>query len=453
MKVAPLRPAASAQWVALILVAAMAGVLARLAWIEERLGETPRKSGWRAQARLEPPLSGVAWLHDEQLYYLSTAVNQFQGRGFFPDYNRIRDGLFVPPPLQSFLILSVFRIAGRVVAPYSLLALQALAAGFMVFVIAETVRRLSTPGAGLVAAVLAALHPDLVLWSGYLLTESNYLVGLSILVLALVIWAERPSTAAAFGAALVLGLLNLERANALGLGPLLAFFAVRRLGFRRGWVTALVFLLVPMAVLLPWRQRNLRVYGEPIWVSSNLGVFLYIANSPALDARATPFMDEANRGGRLRSPEIEARLRARDGRLRVTYYRYSEAYGKAFRESVRRDPLHFARNYVIKAAVQFWAVPESRPVSELAGLPLRDYKTAQRLLIILGFAGLAAALALRPSHGLKVCVVLFAYFAAAGGVVGTDLAGRYGVVPRLLLMIFFTAGLGCLLARPRKRSR
>jgi 4-amino-4-deoxy-L-arabinose transferase-like glycosyltransferase len=445
------RPASiPARWAALVLLAALAALCVRLVWIDERLREPPRRSGWRAHARLDAPLSKVAWLHDEQLYYLSTAVNALEGRGFFPDYNQVRDGIFVPPPLQSILILLVFRAAGGLVEPSTLLALQALAASLMVVLAAELGRRLASPAAGLACAFLTALHPDFVQWSGYLLTESNYLAGFSLLALLLARWAEAPTLARAVGAALVLGLLNLERPNAFWLPPLLALLALAFIGARRGLPAAAVFLLVPLTVLLPWRQRNVAVYGEPIWVSSNMGVYMYLANSPELDVLVTPHMDGANRGRRLLSAGIEARFRnPENGRLRVTYYQYSQAYSAAFRSYVRARPLHFARNYAAKLVAQFWLVPDSPPVCSRFGIPPAAYKGAQRVIVLLGLAGLAATLGWSPNRAAVACASLFGYFTLAGGLAGTDVAGRYTIVLRFLLVVFLATGLASGAARWR----
>jgi lipopolysaccharide biosynthesis glycosyltransferase len=436
-------------WSTLVLAAALAGLFVRLGWIDQRLREAPRRGGWREKARLEEPLSRAPWLHDEQLYYLSTAVNAYRGRGFLPDYNRVRDGVYVPPPLLSALILLVFEAAGGLVEPATLLGLQACAAALMVVLVGELGRRLSSPAAGIGCAFLVALHPDFILWTAYLLTESTYLCGFVLFALLLTRWAEAPTLRRAAGVAIVLGLMNLLRPNALWLPPALALFALARLGARRGLAAAATFLLLPFLVLVPWRQRNVATYGEPIWVSSNMGVYMYIANNPRLDVAQTPYMDEANRGRRLLLPRIETRLRHPNGRLRVTYYAYSQAYLSAFRAYLKQSPLHFARNYALKMAAQLWFVPTSEPVPALMGIPPRTYALAQRLLVALGLAGILVMLWPRARPASAACALLFAYFAAAGALAGVDRAARYTVVLRLLLIVFAAAGVGRVVARGR----
>lgn len=432
----------------MVLLAAALGFGLRLAFALERIGQPPpRRGGWRARASIEYPLSTTAWLHDEQLYYLSAAVNCFRGRGLVPDYNTIGDGVFVPPPLQSLLILAVFCAAGRLVEPFTLLTLQSLGAALMVLVVAELCRRLGSWPAAALGALLVGVHPDFVFWNAYLLTDANYLIGLALLLLLLVVWAEKPRLAVALLAGLVLGLLNLQRPNALSLPPVLALAALGLHGLRRGAASAAALLLVPAAVLLPWRARNQALYAEPIIVSSNSGVYLHQANNPRLDAWTMPYIDQANFHNRGLEPRIEKSLRAPDGRLRVSYYQYSRVYARALSDYVRREPLRFLRNYLIKICNLFLYVPTNARMAVPVGLSERAYELLQRLLVIAGLAGLVALLALRPGRAAFACALVFAYFVAIGGLGGLDREGRYALPLRLFLSLFFAAGIGAVSTR------
>jgi hypothetical protein len=66
---------------------------------------------------IEYPLSTTAWLHDEQHLLSLCRCQLFPRRGLVPDYNTIGDGVFVPPPLQSLLILAVFCSRRALVSP------------------------------------------------------------------------------------------------------------------------------------------------------------------------------------------------------------------------------------------------------------------------------------------------------------------------------------------------
>jgi len=444
----PRRTPTPAPILGLVLLAAVVGLALRLAYGDVRMQEPPaRRGGWRSRASIEAPLSRVAWLHDEQLYYLSTAVNAFRGRGFVPDYNTVQDGVYVPPPMQSLFILSVFRAAGRLVEPFTLLAIQAVIAAGMVILAAAIGRHVVSWPAGVAFAFFVAVFPDFVYWTGYLFTESNYLAALALLVLLLVLWAEAPRTGLAVAASLCLGLLNLQRANTLLLGPTLAVFALAALR-RRGLTAALAFLLVPVLVLVPWLARNLRLYGEPIWVSSNAGVHLYLANHPGLDPRATPYLEQIMARGEGLVPPLERRLRNPDGKLRVTYYAYSRRYAAKVREYVLQEPLHFARNLVIKFANQFVLV-QSGP---RAAWPIFNseaaYRALHRVVLAGGLLGLAVTLLRRPSVAVALCAVMFAYFAATGALSILVEDGRYNVTLKFFLLLFLATGAASALRRP-----
>jgi 4-amino-4-deoxy-L-arabinose transferase-like glycosyltransferase len=428
----------------LVLGAATLGFVLRLAYIDTRMQDTPsRRGGWRSRASIEAPLSRVAWLHDEQLYYLSTAVNAFRGRGFLPDYNTVQDGVYVPPPMQSLFVLSVFRAAGRLVEPFTLLAIQAVIATVMVVLAAAIGRSLLSWTAGVAFAFLVAVFPDFVYWSAYIFTESNYLAALALLVLLLIRWAETPRTGLAVAASLCLGLVDLQRANTLLLGPILAVFALATLR-RRGFGSAVAFLLVPVLVLVPWLVRNLEVYGEPIWVSSNAGIHLYLANHPGLDPRQTPYLEQIVARGEGLVAGLERRLRDPGGRLRVTYYRYSRSYAAQFREYALGQPIHFARNVAIKFVNQFALVQDvprtAWPVfnSELA------YRILHRFVLVGGLLGLVITLRRRPSRPVALCAVTFAYFAAMGGLSILVEDGRYNVTLKFFLLLFLATGMAAL---------
>jgi hypothetical protein len=432
----------------LVLVAAALGLALRLAYIDVRMEEPPaRRGGWRSRASIEAPLSRVAWLHDEQLYYLSTAVNAFRGRGFVPDYNTVQDGVYVPPPMQSLFILSVFRAAGHLVEPFALLAVQAVIAAGMIIFAAEIGRSLASWVAGVAFAFFVAVFPDFVYWAAYLLTESNYLTAFALLVLLLVRWADTPRVGLAVAASLCLGLLNLQRANALLLGPTLAVFALVTLR-RRGLTAAGAFLMVPVLVLVPWLARNLKRYGEPIWVNSNAGAHLYLANHPGLDPRVTPYLEQIMARGEGLVPRLEKRLRSPEGRLQVTYYRYSGFYGVRFREYVREQPLHFARNLAIKFVNQFVLVQDTARAAWPVFNSEPTYRVLHRVVLVGGLLGVVITLVRRPTRAVALCAVMFAYFAATGALSILVQDGRYSVTLKFFLLLFLATGVASALRRP-----
>jgi 4-amino-4-deoxy-L-arabinose transferase-like glycosyltransferase len=437
---APAKASARVFWAALLLIA-ITGVFLRSAFIDVRMSEPPpRRGGWRSKVQIEAPLSKVAWYHDEQLYYLSTALNAFQGRGFFPDYNTVRDGIYVPPPGQSFFLLGVFTLAGRLVEPKTLLYLQAFLSGGMIVLAGAMCRRLGTPLAGLVAAFVLAVHPDFIYQSAFLMTENNYLVLLTLFLFLLTRAVESGSTRMTLLAALALGALHLQRINAAPAG--LALAGAWLLYSRgRAWRNAAVLAIVPFLVLVPWLMRNLAVYDEPIWVNSNAGVHLYLANNPKLDAAKHPYIEE-QRGALI--PEIEARLHDANGRLTVTYYEYSRIYEKKMWEYARAQPMHFLRNCAHKFINQFTVWPTIPRAAWLKYGTERAYLNVQRAVLGLAAMGLLLMLVARPTPPAAVLILMFLVFSATGtmSILSTD--GRYGVHLKIFLTFFIALGVAAI---------
>lgn len=441
----------SRRFLLIVLGAIVAGTVVRLQWCEAR-SQLRMDRGWRRQVAWDAPNQGFPWLHDEYLYYVSTAVNAFKGQGFVPDYNTVRDGVYVPPPLQSVFTLALYRAHGRIVEPRVVQRWQVVLAALMVLLGSLVARRLGGEVAGAAAAWLLALLPDFAYWPAYLQTESNYLLGLTALLLALLVWSERPTTALAVPVGLVLGLLNLQRMNGLLLGLALSGYALLRLG-RRGTGPALIFAAAPLLVLTPWLARNLLVYREPILVNSNDGINFYVSNNITLDAAATPYWDQAVavRPGPF-LPELERKLRNRFGHLRarVTYYTYSREYLAVARDYVLSQPLHFLRNYLVKLKNAFLIVPDFGGT----GLPFGSaglYPVVHFVLLVGGLVGLAATLA-RPSASGHVVAVVFGYFVLFRGLFLLERQARWDLPIRLLLALLLATALGQFAQRLRRGS-
>lgn len=113
-------------------------------------------------------------------------------------------------------------------------------------------------------------------------------------------------------------------------------------------------------ILLPWTIRNYLQLGGLVFVRSNLGLEVAIANHP----RAGVTVDEnVARGGDLRHPFVnlsESEELRRLGEIEYNRQRFREAIS-----FVRSDPGRFARLTAARI-VQFWFPPSNHPLKRLA---------------------------------------------------------------------------------------
>ncbi len=133
------------------------------------------------------------------------------------------------------------------------------------------------PGA-LLAALLVALHPGLVMYTPALMTE-----GIVAALIAIAAWlavraaesAGRSRIAWLAGLGLLLGVATLVRPQTLLLAPLFGAYAARR-----RLLGAIAVGALATAVCLPWTVRNCERMGRCVLVSANGGWNLFIGAAP-----------------------------------------------------------------------------------------------------------------------------------------------------------------------------
>ena len=129
--------------------------------------------------------------------------------------------------------------------------------------------------AGLVAAAIVALWPNLVFHTAVALTETlfNLLVVAALLVLVGRGWHERPSTQRLVGFGLLLGASILVRPISVFLVLALVWAWARPAGWGWRWAVTRGALVTAAAVLVivPWTIRNVRAMDAPVLISTNFG--------------------------------------------------------------------------------------------------------------------------------------------------------------------------------------
>jgi hypothetical protein len=284
--------------------------------------------------------SVLAWqrgfeLHGDQVFYHHQANALADGFGYVNPYALQGAGWLLPtaahPPVYS-TYLALWSAVGIDTPPGHKLASCVLGMA-TVLLVGLVAHRIAGEAAGLAAATLAALAPNLWISDGGLVSEAAYGTSVALLLLAAHRAWRAPDTWAAVWLGLALALATLTRAEAL---VLFAFLAVPVLLVRRSTVPlAQRFRLLVIcgatgaAALAPWVARNLTTFEHPVGVSVGAGYVLEIANcddtyhgpllgywSQACDRSTWPEGDESTVELAKREVAME-HIRANTGRLPV----------------------------------------------------------------------------------------------------------------------------------------
>ena len=398
--------------------------------------------------------AGRQWLPDEYYYYVSTAENALKGKGFLPAFNDMpfsRGGIFVPAPLQCLFILAVYYIFG--LNPFIVKIIQILFSIIAIIFCAEIGRRLVSGFAGIVFAFLFAIYPEFVFWTEILQTESNFLSMLVLLLFLLILWAKEGNTRIALYASIVLGLLCLQRGNALLMGPCLAITALLYFRNKRGIVSAIVFSFFPFCIIAPWLIRNMIVYGEPVIISSHQGIMLYISNNIHLKPLQEPYaeivnvLEYQNKDYPYLVPEIEEKCRVYDEKkanicrdLKVSWFAYSRAYNKVFLSYIVQHPVHFIKNLALKTYNQFWLIQNVTRIAVGFFRSESVFAVLHRGILFGGLMGFIIMLVWLKNRKIYIITVMFFYFILTGALFLLTLDGRYNLYLKLFLMLYCAGG-------------
>ncbi len=220
----------------------------------------------------------------DPFYYHAQANMLADGVGFGEPIQWLTEGRFVPsaihPPLFTLWLTPASLLGARSYLSHKTMA--ALAGVAVIVVAALLARRLAGDRAGVAAAVLVAIYPNLFIIDGSLWPEGLYtaMVGLA-LVLAYR-WKDQPSYLRAGLVGAAVGGAILTRGEAIFLLPFLCLplaISGRKLA-PRWWLHAGLMGVVALGILAPWTIRNLVQFEEPVPVSTNSEEVLFYANCP-----------------------------------------------------------------------------------------------------------------------------------------------------------------------------
>jgi len=221
-------------------------------------------------------------LHGDDFFYHWQANAIADGKGFLNPYTWKALGRLEPsaahPPLYS-LYLAAYSWLGFT-TPLAHRLASCLLGTAAVVVVGLVARRIAGDRAGLVAAGIAAVYPQLWINDGMLISESMYVLVIAItLLLTYRLWESRRWTDAAW-LGVAIGLSALTRPEAVILVPLLGvpFLFSRREPFKRRLGTFFVIGGLCLVVILPWWVRNLTQFHDPTFLATGNGVVLQVSN-------------------------------------------------------------------------------------------------------------------------------------------------------------------------------
>jgi 4-amino-4-deoxy-L-arabinose transferase-like glycosyltransferase len=150
-----------------------------------------------------------------------------------------------------------------------------------VAIIGLVARRVAGNRAGLIAAAIAAIYPNLWISDGLVMSESVSCLLIALSLWAILVWADKPTLRAAALVGVAIGLGTLARSEVVLFVPSAAavmWIVGRRSCVPRPWTQVLAAIGVTVALLLPWTIFNVVRFEKPVFLTTNEGGALLGAN-------------------------------------------------------------------------------------------------------------------------------------------------------------------------------
>lgn len=199
------------------------------------------------------------------------------------------EGAFYKGPLYSYLLAIVRAVCGDGAGIWAARVLNVALGTLAVALLARVAGRWGGPRAGLICGLAAAAYGPAIYYDATLLQPAlvaSLLAGI-VTLLDRACRASEPAGALA-GAGALLGLLAITRGEALLAIAVLAVWVARHarrncwVGLNR-WRAAALLVLPALAVIAPVTLRNAVLERDPVLISWNGGINLFMGNDPGFD--------------------------------------------------------------------------------------------------------------------------------------------------------------------------
>ncbi|MGZ8763553.1 MAG: glycosyltransferase family 39 protein [Acidimicrobiia bacterium] len=222
-------------------------------------------------------------VNGDALYYHLQAWTIADGKGFINPFDWYDQGKVVQiaanPPLYASYLAAVSKLGFWSVTDHRL-ASSLLGTGAVV-AIGLVARQIGSNRAGIIAAAIAAVYPNLWINDGMLLAESMTALCMPLLLLAAYAFWREPVVKRAVWLGLALGLAALTRGEVLFLAPILMLpllYGMHSLSIRERGKLLVVTALCMVALIAPWVAYNLSRYEEPVYMTDHWGTVLKAAS-------------------------------------------------------------------------------------------------------------------------------------------------------------------------------
>jgi 4-amino-4-deoxy-L-arabinose transferase-like glycosyltransferase len=163
---------------------------------------------------------------------------------------------------------------------------QAILGSATCAVLASASNHLAGRRAAWMAGIISACYPEFVFWTGYVTTETLYVLVIALSLLSLARLIEEPTRSRGLVVGVVLGAAVLVRPIALELAGVLAIYGIARPRWRVAAATAVA---TTALLLAPWVIRNELVMHTPV-ITTETGETLYQGDSSGTDAGAGGYL-------------------------------------------------------------------------------------------------------------------------------------------------------------------
>jgi hypothetical protein len=217
-------------------------------------------------------------------YHIAASI--VQGKGFANPFPHLESGAsaWVAPPLP-YLLAGVFWLVGTKTPAAAWLAifLQSLLFAGTLWLLYLIVQRTFSANCAKAATLIWLISPNRIgLTSIYFVSEVGFSTfGVLLAIVMLIRFKDNPTTKGAALAGLAIGFAILCLPVMVLALPLYACALYVRASVRpaRAWVAPILACALSVGVLAPWLVRNYIVFREFVFIKSNIGVALYVANS------------------------------------------------------------------------------------------------------------------------------------------------------------------------------